>query len=175
MWSRASARLIPAWCTMPHRQQSVGKSNEWYTPAHVFEAMKSSFDMDVSSPGAAVTWWIPATRFVTAESLERPWEGFIWMNPPFGGRNGKLPWLEKFFSHGNGVALLPDRTSAPWWQAFAPRADLILFVAPKLKFLGPNAGDSPAQGTTLFALGPHGCQALHNARRAGLGVLMVPV
>jgi hypothetical protein len=38
------------------------------------------------------------------------------MNPPFGGRNGLAPWLDKFFANGNGIALTPDRTSAPWWQ-----------------------------------------------------------
>jgi hypothetical protein len=47
------------------------------------------------------------------------------MNPPFGPRNGIVPWLEKFFAHGNGIALVPDRTSAPWWQRFAPKAAVI--------------------------------------------------
>jgi hypothetical protein len=114
--------------------------------------------------------------FVTACSLGTPWEGFVWMNPPFGGRNALVPWLAKFFDHGEGIALTPDRTSAPWWQQFAPRADLILFVAPKLKFIAASGtpGKSPAQGTCLMAAGMEGMRALHRAQRAGLGVLMVP-
>lgn len=96
------------------------------------------------------------------------------MNPPFGGRNGLYPWLEKFFEHGDGVALVPDRTSAPWWQDYAPRADLLLFVRKKLKFIGQDGqpGMSPAQGTTLLAVGPRGEQALRRAAAKALGLIL---
>lgn len=174
---------------MSKHEQSVGATDEWYTPPHVFEALGCAFSVDVASPGAAVTPWIPATRFVKIGSLERDWAdwGFIWMNPPFGGRNALVPWLEKFFAHGNGIALVPDRTSAPWWQAFAPRANLHLFVAPKLKFIGGqeavdlglidkvgDCGKSPAQGTCLMACGSQAVDALHSAAENRLGVLMTP-
>jgi hypothetical protein len=83
---------------------------------------------------------------------------------------------EKFFAHRNGIALVPDRTSAPWWQEFAPRADLILFVAPKLKFIGADGrpGTSPAQGTCLLAAGRRALEPLYRAQAEGLGVLMSP-
>lgn len=159
---------------MSLHEQSVGNTDEWYTPPHVFEAMGVEFDIDVASPGANVTPWIPAREFYMRYSLVRGWSGFVWMNPPFGGRNGIAPWLEKFFDHGNGVALTPDRTSAPWWQDYAPRADALLFVRSKIKFIGADGmpGRSPAQGTTLMAAGPRGVQALQNASAAGLGLLL---
>ena len=93
------------------------------------------------------------------------------MNPPFGGRNGLVPWLDKFFDHGNGIALTPDRTSAPWWQDAARRADGILFVAGKIKFERPDGsvGKSPGTGTTLFASGARADAALIRAARLGLG------
>lgn len=162
---------------MALHEQCVGATDEWYTPPHVFHALGCCFDVDVASPGRSVTPWIPAEHFVTACSLGTLWEGFVWMNPPFGGRNGLLPWLEKFFNHGNGIALVPDRTSAPWWQEFAPKADAILFVSPKLKFLGVDLmpGRSPAQGTCLLADGPQAAKALQRAKDALLGTLMVPV
>lgn len=99
------------------------------------------------------------------------------MNPPFGGRNGLVPWLEKFFEHGNGIALVPDRTSAPWWQMFAPKAALILFVAPKLKFIDAKGrpGTSPAQGTCLMGVGGSAIEALLEAEERGLGMLMKPL
>lgn len=161
---------------MALHEQCVGATDEWYTPPHVFEALGCEFDMDVASPGAAATYWIPATRFLTSNSLERSWEGFVWMNPPFGARNGIMPWLEKFFAHGNGIALTPDRTSAPWWQRFAGQAHKVLFIAPKLKFIAHNGrpGTSPAQGTSLMALGSRGVASLHRAADNGLGVLMAP-
>lgn len=161
---------------MALHEQCVGKTDEWYTPPHVFRALGCSFDIDVSSPGRHVTPWIPAVRYITADSLAVQWSGFIWMNPPFGGRNGLVPWLQKFFAHGDGIALVPDRTSAPWWQLFAPRAGLILFVAPKLKFIGADGkpGTSPAQGTCLLAAGMGALEPLHRAEANGLGVLMKP-
>ena len=161
---------------MAIHEQCVGATDEWYTPSHVFDAFGVRFDQDVASPGEIVTPWIPARRFVTEGSLEKDWDGFVWMNPPFGGRNGLVPWLEKFFIHGNGIALVPDRTSAPWWQQFAPRSDLVLFVARKIKFIGVDGrpGNSPAQGTSLLATGRLAIDALHRARGAGLGSLMKP-
>lgn len=161
---------------MALHEQSIGKTDEWYTPPYVFHALGCSFDMDVASPGGEITWWIPATVFHTHDSLEAVWKGFVWMNPPFGGRNGIVPWLIKFFGHRDGIALVPDRTSAPWWQDFAPAADKILFVSPKIKFIGADGqpGKSPAQGTCLFAAGPRAVQALRHAEAKGLGKLMEP-
>jgi len=157
---------------MALHEQSVGATDEWYTPPHVFEAMGVTFDMDVASPGCEVTPWIPAEEFIRP-GVVVPWEGFVWMNPPFGGRGAIAPWLAKFFEHGDGVALVPDRTSAPWWQDYAPKADALLFVRKKLRFLRPDGseGASPAQGTTLMAAGARGIIALRNAADAGLGFL----
>jgi len=161
---------------MALHEQCVGATSEWYTPPHVFKALGCSFDMDVASPGKEKTPWIPADTFICQASLAREWRGFIWMNPPFGGRNALVPWLEKFFTHNNGIALVPDRTSAPWWQSFAPKASSILFVAPKIKFIGTNGyhGKSPAQGTCLMAAGEYAMDALSVARANGLGVLTIP-
>jgi hypothetical protein len=161
---------------MALHEQCVGATDEWYTPPHVFRALGCSFDMDVASPGKDVTPWIPASIYVKADSLTLPWAGFVWMNAPFGGRNGLVPWLEKFCAHADGIALVPDRTSAPWCQRFAPQAELILFVGPKLKFIGADGrpGTSPAQGTCLMAIGQRAREPLFRARAAGLGMLMKP-
>lgn len=161
---------------MALHEQCVGATDEWYTPSHVFGALGCRFEMDVASPGGDITTWIPANRFITSNSLEKTWVGFVWMNPPFGGRNGIVPWLDKFFRHGHGIALVPDRTSAPWWQRFAPMANSILFISPKLKFIGANGkpGNSPAQGTCLFAAGERAEDALNSAFSRGLGILVHP-
>jgi hypothetical protein len=161
---------------MALHEQSSGATNEWYTPPHVFAALGCVFDLDVASPGRVSTPWIPAREFITGNSLDLKWQGFVWMNPPFGPRNGIVPWLQKFFMHRNGIALVPDRTSAPWWQEFAPRADAVLFVAPKIQFIGADGapGSSPAQGTCLLAAGQCGIEALYRARDARLGRLFKP-
>lgn len=157
---------------MALHEQSTGATDEWYTPAYVFEAMGVRFDLDVAHPekvGLPVDQW--CDRCLIRDALRHSWEGFVWMNPPFGGRNALIPWLQKFFDHGDGVALVPDRTSAPWWQRFAPQASAVLFVSPKIKFIGIDGllGRSPAQGTCLLAAGNRGQTALVAATLNGLG------
>lgn len=150
--------------------QAIGKSDEWYTPAYIFDALGCTFDLDVAHP-ADTTTHVPAERVITANSLGLDWSGFVWMNPPFGGRNSLAPWLDKFFAHGDGIALTPDRSSAPWWQEASKKADAILFIHGKVKFLRPDGskGKSPANGTTLFATGERAVAALTRAAQAGLG------
>lgn len=155
---------------MALHEQSVGATDEWYTPKYVFDALGCVFDVDVAA--APNQRDVPAGDFIRYDSLSYAWQGFIWMNPPFGGRNAIEPWLEKFIEHGNGIALTPDRTSAPWWQSAARRVHGILFVSPKIKFIGKDGvpGKSPAQGTTLMAMGYAGLQGLERAYYGGLGV-----
>jgi hypothetical protein len=92
---------------MALHEQSVGASDEWYTPPRVFEALGCClFDIDVASPGQAVTPWIPALHFLTHDSLSMKWNGYVWMNAPFGARMGLVPWIKKFIEHGNGICLV---------------------------------------------------------------------
>ena len=160
--------------------ETPGASDEWYTPAYVFEALGERFDLDVAAPVKATTH-VPARLQITSlfgGGLNTEWgsSNFVWMNPPFGARNGLVPWLDKFFAHGNGIALVPDRTSAPWfWSAWA-RADRVLFTR-KIRFLRPDGseGVSPSNGTALFAAGDRAVVALERAAAAGLGILGQPL
>lgn len=161
---------------MALHEQSAGKTNEWYTPRHVFDALGCRFDMDVAAPLDRRFVCVPTNHWILQDSLKQQWRGFVWMNPPFGGRNGLIPWLQKFFDHGDGIALTPDRTSAPWWQQYAPMSRAILFISPKLEFISIDGkpGESPAQGTCLFAAGNMGTAALYRAAGNGLGFLATP-
>jgi hypothetical protein len=145
-----------------------GLSDDWLTPEYIFDAMGTVFDLDVASPPRPTH--VPTNALLSAQSLTEKWFGFVWCNPPFGGRNGVAPWLNKFIAHGNGVALVPDRTSAPWFQQAAPHMDVVLFLSPKVKFerLDGTLGHSPSTGTALMAIGVKGAQALMNARKLGL-------
>jgi len=165
----------PAGAEMSH--EAPGQSDDWYTPAYIFEALGCTFDLDVAAPPEGPRY-VPCRDFIALprDGLMEPWSGLVWMNPPFGQRNvGKRGWIERFGLHGNGIALLPDRTSAPWFQRFGPWADAILFVSPKVKFERPDGSvdEQPANGTALFAIGDLGVEALI---RAGpkLGFLAAP-
>jgi hypothetical protein len=151
----------------------TGGSDEWYTPAYIFTALGETFDMDVAAP--PVRLHCPCRMWLTAQDdgLKYapfwPERDFIWMNAPFGGRNGLEPWLDAFFAHGNGIALTPDRTSAPWWQDAADRADAILLTRGKPRFIRPDGseGKSPGSGVTLWAAGPRAVAALSRAESLG--------
>lgn len=153
---------------MSQWEPSIGATDEWYTPAYIFEALGCFFDLDVAAPVGGPKH-VPCLTYYYERGLERDWHGVVWANPPFGGRNGLEPWLDKFARHGNGIALTPDRTSAPWFQRMAAQADAILFLSPKVKFERPDGslGNSPGTGTALFAMGDEGVAALTRGRRLG--------
>lgn len=155
--------------------ETAGASDEWYTPKYIFDALECRFDLDVASPAGHATH-VPADRFITANSLQTEWRGFIWMNPPFGGRNSLIPWLERFAVHSDGIALVPDRTSAPWFQYIFGHAQLALFISPKVKFERPDGslGKSPSTGTVLLSIGGRGSEALKRAHLGGLGMISEP-
>jgi hypothetical protein len=153
--------------------EAAGETDEWFTPRYIFDALGERFDLDVSAPSGGPRH-VPATCWYSANSLELPWSGFVWMNPPFGHQRHKRLWLEKFFVHGNGIALVPDRTSSPWFQEYGPKADVICWVAPKIKFERPDGsiGESPGTGTALYAAGERARTAL---LRCGLGFVTSPM
>jgi hypothetical protein len=153
--------------------EAPGESDEWYTPAYIFEALRERFTLDVAAPPEGPRH-VPADAWLSVDGhIAESWTGFVWMNPPFGHQRTKRLWLSAFFAHGNGIALVPDRTSAPWFQEYAPMADAICWVAPKIKFERPDGsvGVSPGTGTALFAAGDRAVAAL---LRSGLGFVTFP-
>lgn len=152
-----------------------GSSDEWYTPPEVFEALGIEFDLDVASPEDRTHTCVPAREFISSNSLGRQWSGRVWMNPPFGGRADKWLWLREFFRHGNGIALTPDRTSAPWfWRAW-PKAQAVLFTR-KIRFVMPDGsrGKQPSTGTALWAAGEDNVAALRRAASCDFGIMATP-
>lgn len=154
---------------MSAHEACVGNTDEWYTPPWIFEALGVEFDTDAASPGETIVPWIPASEHLTKNSLPRGWHGSVWLNPPFGARNGVRPWLQKLADHGDGLALVPNRTGCDWWQDFAQRADSLLFIRGKVKFLRPDGseGESPGYGNVLFAYGRKMAGALRSSRIGG--------
>lgn len=140
-------------------------------------ALGMRFDLDVAAP-ASGPLHVPCDGYISNRSLERDWgkgRNCVWMNAPFGGRNGLIPWLDKFFDHGDGVAFVPDRTSAPWfWDAWQ-KADAVLFTR-KLKCVRPCGSDkgSPGSGTALMGIGKKAVAGLQRAHDRGFGIIAYP-
>lgn len=157
-------------------ESSLGQTDEWYTPKYIFDALEVDyFDINVAAPNDRTFCHVPAKKFITSDSLNQQWSGYVWMNPPFGGRNCIGTWLSKLSDHGSGIALTPDRTSATWWQFTSAKANAILFIHGKVKFIRPDGtiGKSPSTGTTLFAWGDQAVIQLMKAEKNGLGRLFI--
>lgn len=153
---------------MSEHEPCIGGSDEWYTPREIFDALGLTFDLDPCSPGSS--HWVPARKVYTAaeDGLSQPWDGIVFMNPPFGGRNGQVPWLRKFIEHANGIAIVAARTSAGWFHDHAVKGQAFLFPRGKTKFIRPDGttGSSPGTGVVLIGMGETATQAL---RRSQLG------
>jgi hypothetical protein len=164
-------RYVDALVDIKQAQANGTSTFEWYTPPEIFEALGVRFDLDVCSPGLALTPWIPARRCYTRadDGLAQRWYGFVWMNPVFGLRNGIMNWITRFIAHGKGVALVSSFTSTDWYQHLTGNADAIMLVNQKIQFLPRQIGRNNAIASTLVAIGRKGIRALENAERNGWG------
>jgi hypothetical protein len=148
----------------------IGQSDEWFTPVEIFDALKLVFDLDPCSPGPG--HWVPARMIYTKveDGLAQPWFGRVFVNPPYGGRFGHVPWLKKFLAHADGIGVFRAYTSSSWWHEEMPKAQMLLFPRGKTKFIRPDGsiGMSPGHGTVLIAMGDVCCEAL---KASNLGMI----
>jgi DNA N-6-adenine-methyltransferase (Dam) len=148
---------------MAEHEPSIGQSDDWYTPPEIFHALRLTFDLDPCSPGPA--HWVPARKVFTRrdDGLAQPWSGLVFMNPPFGGRNGHVPWLRISWSrqrHRNRACLYIVGLVSP-----------LLFPKGKTKFIRPDGsiGRAPGHGGVLLGIGEVANDAL---RKSGLGFVV---
>jgi hypothetical protein len=77
-----------------------------------------------------------------------------------------VPWLRKFFDHGDGVAIVRAYTSSGWWHDHMRRAHVILFPRGKTKFVRPDGtiGRAPGHGIVLVGMGATAVKALRASK-----------
>jgi hypothetical protein len=125
-------------------EQHATTSDDYYTPAWVFERMGIDFDLDVCSPSGGIPW-IPARRFFTMadDGLAQPWEGRVWMNPPY---SNCTPWVRRFVDHGHGIALLPLAKSGWFTRLWGTSVPMVVIDSGFFDFVG-----GPVFCPTFFA------------------------
>lgn len=165
---------------LTHESSHTG-SVEWYTPPHIFERLGLTFDLDPCHPEGDRLPWVPAARVYTRQDdgLAQPWEGRVWLNPPYGAELPK--WLAKMAEHRHGVALIFARTPS-WFHDHVATADAVLFLRDRVAFVDRTGAppvredgkraDSPGSGSMLVAWGWDCATALLEMQRAGHGTLM---
>lgn len=146
------------------------KSVEWYTPKWIFDKLNLEFDLDPCAPDGGIAW-IPAKKHfsIKDDGLKSSWgDSLTWLNPPYGKFTGE--WLAKMHYHRNGVALVFARTDCAWFHDSVAKADAILFLKGRVRFvdgLGVTGGSGAGCGSMLIAWGGVGVDALKNMSDCG--------
>ena len=80
---------------MAEHEPSIGGERRLVYTARDLHRAGLMFDLDPASPGPG--HWVPARRTLTKkdDGLACPWHGLVFMNPPFGGRNGSRAMAAK--------------------------------------------------------------------------------
>jgi phage N-6-adenine-methyltransferase len=156
-----------------HESHAI-KSVDWYTPKWIFDELGINFDLDPCQPVGGIPW-IPAKKIYTIEDdgLKSDWSGTVWMNPPYGKETKQ--WLSKMHKHRDGVSLVFARTDCQWFHEYCAKADAILFLKGRVKFvdgLGATGGSGAGAGSMLIAWGKKSTDALKSMQDRGLFVEM---
>lgn len=96
------------------------------------------------------------------DGLARDWFGFVYCNPPF---SQKEQWIEKMRGHRNGILILPERGSAPWFGPLAMSAGLYWVMGQKINFVGGPSSNN--LGSALFLFGAEAYRRMRRSRLPG--------
>lgn len=135
------------------------KNDTLQTPEHIYKPL-GPFDLDPcageNTSIADVNYWIGRGE----DGLSLSWFGFVWCNPPF---SQKEIWAEKMIKHNNGILILPERGSAPWFGQIAQKTGCYFVMGKKINFIGGESSNNV--GSVLF---PFGRKAIYNIYKSGL-------
>jgi hypothetical protein len=152
-----------------HSRPNDGATVEWYTPPGLFDRLGLEFDLDPAHPEKRLPW-VPAKRTYSKaeDGLARPWEGRVWLNPPYGRETGV--WLERFVEHGHGLALVFARTETEWWHRFALAVDAWTLIRGRLTFVDRHGEPGTSNAGAPSAILAAGEDCVEALRRARLGI-----
>lgn len=153
-------------------QQSDNRTDEWYTPPEIIQAL-GKFDLD---PCALSHDFYTAKQCYTKkdDGIKQEWDGRVWLNPPY-NRKDIVPFIRRMAEHGNGIALVFNRMDiALWHETIFPSATAILILRGRVKFMRPDGtqGDAAGCGSVLVAWGAENSAIL---RKCGINGKFIPL
>jgi hypothetical protein len=137
--------------------QELPTTDDYYTPKWVFETMGLEFDLDVASPPGGGPW-IPANKFYTMkdDGLSSPWEGRVWMNPPF---SNPTVWMGRFLDHHHGICLVVVSRSK-WFSTLWESDASLVSMPTDMKFTRGGEPRGINYQTVLAAFGEECVEAI---------------
>ena len=151
MGSHQSARMI---------------SDTWLTPPDILNLL-GPFDLD---PCCADTMpWKTASTMLTKvdDGYNCMWNGFVWMNPPYGNEAHK--WMRKLADYNNGIALIFARTETDMFvDTVWNRASSVLFIHGRLYFHHADGQRAKANSGAPSVLVGYGSEADRRLQNCGI-------
>jgi len=139
----------------------MNKNDLLKTPEWVYQEF-GNVDLD---PCAGFDTAIAETNWAIERNengLYRKWVGFVYCNPPF---SKKELWIKRMMFHRNGILLLPERGSAPWFGSLARSAGYYWVMGKKINFIGGSSSNNV--GSVLFLFGDEAKNRILNSRLPG--------
>lgn len=144
------------------------RETRWLTPLPIVEPL-GKFDLDpCGAPGhnlAERTYLIDRGE----DGLALPWEGRVWLNPPYG--KAQRPFMERMVDHRRGTALIFARTETQDFHRLVwNEATAVLFLKGRISFLdesGVPARANAGAPSVLVAYGDEDGQSLRASGLAG--------
>lgn len=151
-----------------NHHKAKGRETRWLTPPYIVERL-GEFDLD---PCGAPGHYLANKTYLLEngdDGLRDPWEGRIWLNPPYGKQ--AEPFIKRLAEHGQGTALIFARTETRIWHSTIwPKATAILFLEGRLTFLDANgqwASANAGAPSVLVAFGDDDAEKLQQSRHPG--------
>jgi len=148
------------------RAAHVGQASgwpEWFTPAEYLDAARNvlgTIDLDPASCAKAQET-VQASTYLTAEQdgLERPWQGRVWLNPPYGQVDrfaAKLCEAHRSGAVPEALLLTNNATETAWFQQTARMASALCLPAGRIQFADQTGTvqKQPLQGQAILYFGP---------------------
>lgn len=134
---------LPDVAAAPHRHRVhfSSQSDEWATPAWLFDALDREFGFTLDPCSTRTNAKCPRHFTRAEDGLIQSWANeVVWMNPPYG--RAIEAWMAKAFhssehERATVVCLVPSRTDTQWWHQFVMPHE-IRFLRGRLRF-----GDAP--------------------------------
>ena len=130
------------------------KKMDYETPPEVFGPLDAEFHFTLDVCASAEN--AKCARYFTEEEdgIKQDWDGVCWMNPPY-SENKK--WMRKAMEESRTgatvVCLVPVRAGTRWWHEYTMKADAIVYLQGRVKFVGAESGAPFDSAVVVFRPG----------------------